>query len=421
MNSPSIDEDFDWIIYGGRVIDPANRVDGIRDIAIRDGKICAVAKRIYPGASHHVYDATDKIVTPGLIDLHVHGYDLVTPLGIPVDHYCLRRGVTTAVDAGSAGCSTFAGLRGYVVERSITRVLAFLNISCAGLAFGGLGGDENTPGELDLLKLVSVQACVDCIQAHRDTIVGVKLRLSDSCAGEGANEDEAYSRAIEAATAVQLPLMVHHSFSTIPLEDCPGKMRQGDIYTHTYHGFPSTIIDSVTKEVHPAVISSRANGVLFDLGHGQGAFSWTVAEICAQSQFWPDTISSDLHSGTCEGPAYDLPTVMSRILHVGLPLYQVIERVTIAPARAIGWDDRIGTLGIGREADVTVMSVESVNLELEDCQSQLRQVSRRLVPQQVWRAGVAYQTTKPRLLPNPETITAQRRWWDRLEVRDLTH
>jgi len=409
---------YDWLIAGGRVVDPAGGVDRVADIALAGGRIAALQERIEPAEAERVYDAAGKIVTPGLIDLHIHAYQHVTPLGIDVDHYCLGRGVTTAVDAGSAGCSTFAGFRAFAAARSRTRLLAFLNISCAGLAFAGLGGDEETPGELDLLTLAAVRGCVDCIEANRDLIVGVKVRLSDSCAAGGANEPESFRRAAEAAAAVDLPLMVHHSFSTVPLEDCPGHLRAGDIYTHMFHGFPSTIVDSATRRVHSVCREARARGVLFDLGHGQGAFNWTVGEVCVGEGFWPDTISTDLHSGTCEGPAYDMPTVLTRLLHLGLPLEEVIRRATIAPARAIGWQDRIGTLGVGREADVTVLSLEPVEVELEDCQSQMRPVSRRLVPRAVWRSGEQGTVTEPACWPNPSTIVAQRKWWHRLEVRD---
>jgi len=409
---------YDLIIRGGRVIDPANQLDEALNICICDGRISAITRSIEAELADETYDATGKIVTPGLVDLHVHGYHLATPLGIPVDHYCLGRGVTTAVDAGSAGCSTFPGFRAFAIDRVKTRLLAFLNISCGGLAFGGLGGDVSVPGELDLLKLASVRGCVECIEQNRDVLVGVKIRLSASIADEGRNEAEAYRRALEASRELHLPLMVHHALSTVSIDDCPGCMRAGDIYTHTYHGFTSTIVDTATRKPHRSVLESRNRGVLFDIGHGQGSFNWTVAEICAQERFWPDTISTDLHSGTCEGPAYDMPTVMSRLLHLGMPLREVIARSTCAPAKAIGWEDRAGTLGVGREADISVFSLQAVEIDLEDCQSQLRRIHQRLVPQAVWRAGVAYPITHPQRFPNPETVQAQRAWWPQLQIRD---
>lgn len=407
----------DWIIAGGRVMDPSHGVDARLDLCIRDGHISLLTRSARAETFDRRFDARGLLVVPGLIDLHMHGYEHVTPLGINVDHYCLGRGVTTAVDTGSAGCSTFEGFRTYACRPSRTRLLALLNISCAGLAFAGLGGDKATPGELDLLELADLEGCIECVNANRDLIAGVKVRLSASLADEGRNEAEAFRRALAAARAVRLPLMVHHTLSTVSLADCPGKMAAGDIYTHTYHGFRSTIIRSDGR-LDPAVRAARERRVRFDLGFGQGSFNWTVAELCVQQGFWPDTISSDLHSGTCEGPAYDLPTVMTKLLHLGLPLAEVIRRTTLEPARAIGWADRIGSLGVGREADVTVLSLDRVDTELEDCQSQLRRVRQRLRPRAVWRAGAPGSITSPARWPNPASIARQRAAWDLLEVRD---
>ena len=410
-------EKFDWIIKGGRVIDPASDTDGVFDVAINAGRIAKVHKALDAGSAEQVYDAGSRLVTPGLIDLHVHGYHLVTPLGIDVDHYCLGRGVTTAVDAGSAGCDVFAGFRAFAAERFRTRLLAFLNISRTGLTFAGPAGGD-VPGELETLKLVSSRDCIDCIESNRDLLVGVKVRLSSTLADRGRNEPEAYRSAQEAAAEAGLPLMVHHSFSTVPLDECPGRMAPGDIYTHVYHGYDTTIIDPATRRVHPAVHAAHENGVLLDIGHGMGAFNWTVGEICKEEELWPDTISTDMHSLTCEGPAYDMPTVMTRLLHLGMPLQEVIRSSTIDAARAIGWEDRIGTLGRGREADIAVLGLEEVDMELEDCHGQMRRIGQRLVPHAVWRAGEPGQITEPRHWPNQKQIEAGKEWWDRLVIRD---
>ncbi len=411
-------EPHDWIIEGGRLIDPANHIDGPMDVCIKAGHISLVAGSTGGETSKQRFDARGMLVVPGLIDLHMHGYEHVTPLGVAVDHYCLGRGVTTAIDAGSAGCSTFEGFRVFASQPSRTRLLAFLNISCAGLAFALLGGDRVTPGELDLLDLADLEGCVDCVNANRDLIVGIKIRLSESLANRGRNEAEAYRRALEAARAVRLPLMVHHTLSTVALSDCPGQMGPGDIYTHTYHGYRSTIIRSSNGRLDPEVRRAREQGVLFDVGFGQGSFNWTVAELSAQQGFWPDTTSTDLHSGTCEGPAYDLPTVMTKLLHLGLPLPEVVRSATSEPAKAVGWADRIGSLAVGREANVTVLSLDAIDLELEDCQSQMRRVRERLTPRAVWRSGVLGKITSPTQWPNPATIARQRKAWDHLEVRD---
>lgn len=409
---------YDWLIQQGRVIDPANGINEVRDLAVAGGSIAASAAKLDPSCAKSVFDASGMIVTPGLIDLHVHGYQHATPLGVDPDHYFLGRGVTTAVDAGSAGSDTFAGLREFLMKCCQTRLLAMLHISSCGLSFAGLGGDEDVPGELDLIRLANVDRCVGCVEANRDVIVGIKVRLSDSIADNGRNEREAYARALDAARQTRLPLMVHHTISTVSMEDCPGKLVAGDIYTHTYHGYPSSIIDATTRLLEPSVLAARKNGVLFDTGHGAGSFAWTVAELAAQAGFWPDTISTDLHKESYQGPAYDLPTVMSRMLHLGMPLNGIIAASTINPARAIGWSDRIGTLGVGRGADITVLRIDDVNIELEDAGAQMRTIKRLLVAKAVWREGRRGRITRPRALPNPESIQTRKMWRDRLAVHD---
>ena len=408
---------FDWLITNGRVIDPSQELDQVTNLAIAGGKISALGDAIESSEASYVHDAKGQIVTPGLVDLHIHGYEHVTPLGINVDHFCLGRGVTTAVDAGSAGCDTFDGFRHFASERCQTRLLAFLHISRAGLAFSSrTGGDD--PGELETLKLVHSQDCIDCVESNRDILVGVKIRLSSSIADEGRNEAEAYARAREAARALSLPLMTHHNFSSVPLQDCPGAMDCGDIYTHCFHGYPNTIINPDSKALFESVIAARERGVLFDIGHGMGSFSWPVAELCAQQQFWPDTISTDIHSLNMDGPVYDLPTVMTRMLRVGMPISEVIRATTINPAKSIGWDDRIGSLAIGRDADITILELEDSSIQLEDCHAQLRTLEKRLIPKAVWRAGSKGEITAPSRLPNRDTYQAAIDWQSKLIIRD---
>ena len=411
--------EFDWLIRGGRVIDPANGVDGPFDVGISNGRIAAVGADLDSGSARNIYDAGGKLVTPGLVDLHTHTYHLATPLGIDPDHYCLGRGVTTAVDTGSAGCDTFPGFRAFSVERFRTRILAFLNISRAGLAVGG-ATDKDAAGELESAKFIHAEDCAACIRANRDILIGVKVRLSASIADKGRNEALAYREAREAAAAAGTPLMVHHTFSTVPLQDAPGEMRRGDVYTHCYHGYESTIIDPQTRAIHPSVTEARERGVLFDIGHGMGAFNWTVAEICAAMGFWPDAVSTDMHSLTCEGPGYDLPTVMSKLLHVGMPLNEVVRASTVTAAASIGWQDRVGTLGVGREADVAVLSLNEVDVDLEDCQGQTRRLSRRLEAEAVWRAGEPAAITRPEEWPNPVNAEKARAGWPQLLIRDDT-
>ena len=384
-----------------------------------------------------MFDATGLVVTPGLVDIHAHLYEHVTPLGVDPDATCLARGVTTAVDAGSAGASTLQGLIEYGIKPRRTRVLAFLHATLHGLASAGCSGG-GVGGELDSLKQVSVEQAVAAAKAHPEVVVGFKVRLSADCAMDGAHEAEAYRRALEMSSATGLPLMVHHTFSTVPLgglEGCPGGLRKGDIYTHTLHGFESNIMEPVDAapageeggkrpfsspdwKIHPAVHEARRRGVIFDVGHGQGSFNWRMGEIAAAEGFWPDTISSDLHSGNKEGPLYDLPTAMTRFITLGRSLQEVIRAATATPAAAIGWEDRIGSLGIGREADVAVFRLEACDVMLEDCQSQRRRCTQRLVPAAVWRAGERVAVTQPARFPNEESIMSNRPSWDGLVVRD---
>ena len=191
---------------------------------------------------------------------------------------------------------------------------------------------------------------------------------------------------------------------------CPGSLRKGDIYTHTFHPYPSTIIDTSSRKIIEDVHKARRKGVLFDVGHGQGSFSWTVAEICAREDFWPDIISSDLHSGNAGGPAYDLPTVMSKLLHVGMPLYEVIKATTSAPAAAIGRSNVLGTLSPGSTADVAVFELRDVDIKLEDCQGKIREVRKFLAPVAVWREGRRCAVTQPDPFPNPNNTTDNSLW-----------
>ncbi len=410
-------EKIDWLIRGGRVIDPSQEFDRVADVAIREQRIVGISDQFHPDQAEQTFDARGLIITPGLIDLHIHGYQHVTPLGIDVDHYCLGRGVTTAVDAGSAGCDTFPGFREYAVARSRTRLLAFLHISRAGLAFATRTGSDD-PGELETLKLIHTEDCIACLEANRDVLVGVKIRLSSSIANQGANEAESYRRAQAAAAAASLPLMTHHNFSSVSLEDCPGKLRSGDIYTHCFHGYPSTILQAENRQLEGAVLAARDRGVLMDIGHGMGSFSWPVAEAAISQGFLPDTISTDIHQLNLEGPVYDLPTCMSRLLQAGMSLDQVIAAVTSAPARAIGWEDRIGTLRPGAEADITALALEDSALELEDCHAQLRTLHQVFEPRAVWRAGQSAAITHPQQRPNPATYDTAIAWRDKLVIRD---
>ena len=224
-----------------------------------------------------------------------------------------------------------------------------------------------------------------------------------------------------------------HYFPTLPVyfphvEDdgtvlsCPGSLKNGDIRTHTFHGFPGTVINTSLSppSLHRSILHSQTRGIYQDVGHGQGSFSWTVAEICAKDGFWPDTISSDLHRGNIHGPAYDLPTVMSKFLAVGMPLYDVISSVTINPAQAIKKEGSVGSLSPGRCADVTVLRLSDCDVMLKDSQQQMRRVTQRLVPVAVWRAGERVAVKEQSHWPNKDAkyLAHLREEWEHLLVKD---
>jgi dihydroorotase len=217
--------------------------------------------------------------------------------------------------------------------------------------------------------------------------------------------------------------MTHHALSSVDLSGCPGRLAKGDIYTHTYHGWASTItpvaggtVGSGRLAVHEACLAARRGGVIFDVGHGAGAFNWRVAEMACGENFFPDVISTDLHMENCHGPVYDLATVMTKFLHLGMPLGDVICATTWAAAKAIRWEDRIGSLSPGLCADITVIGVEEVDVMLEDCHRQKRNVRQRIVPRAVWRAGVRFPIALPEVWPNPHSGREQH--LRDLEVRD---
>lgn len=247
-------------------------------------------------------------------------------------------------------------------------------------------------GECDSLNQVNVQQNIDCIKANSDDIVGIKVRLAEAVCDDGKNEIEVYKRALKASELSGKPLMVHHAFSSIPVRPttlgcltCPGSLKLGDVYTHTYH---SIIVEK--GKVSSEYIKARSKGVIFDLGHGGGSFDWDVASACAKEKFWPDIISTDLHTSSIYGPAYDLSTVMSKLLYLGMPLYEVIKAVTWTPAKAMKMDDYIGALSPGMVADVTLLKYLDSELKMEDCHQQIKILTKQLKPCLTWRDGMKY-------------------------------
>ena len=379
---------YDLLIKGATLVDPAQGIRAKRDVAFEGRRVAAVGEDIPSAEAERTVDAGGLYVMPGLIDLHVHVFEGVSFLGIPPDPTCLARGVTTVVDAGSAGADTFLGFRKYVIEASATRILAQLNISSQGML-------SRAVGELDEIKWASVPRALEVIEANRDLILGVKVRLTrNSIVGESAGLLPLH-HAREAADAAGLPIMVHPQGAWCSsLDEILAVMREGDILTHSFHGSTHGILDDDGK-VRRTVQEARKRGVIFDIGHGAGSFSWRTAELALAQGFPPNTISSDLHKGSVNGPVYDLATTVSKFLHLGLSLEEAITRVTVVPAQVVGLADRIGTLAVGAWGDAAVFELEQGSFPMVDCQRETRMVGQRLIPRVVIKDGAVYNGDAP--------------------------
>ncbi len=375
---------YDLVIKGGRVVDPAQGLSEERDVAISGNKITRVAKTIAATDARQVLNARDKIVTPGLIDIHVHVYDGVAPLGIPADPNCIAKGVTTVVDAGSAGAHTFPGFRRYVINVVDTRVYALLNISVVGQSSYST---DNPYGELLDLRFANPKLAIQTIEKNRDVILGVKVRLTRNIAGD--HDLEALKLAREAADAVRLPLMVHIGGTFSPLKDILAMLSKGDVVTHCFRGGEGGILDA-TGRVLPEVRAAVERGVHLDVGHGAGSFSFDTAEKALKQELFPGTISSDLHHYNVNGPVFDLATTLSKFLHLGLTLDQVIERAATNPANTFRFANGLGTLREGAVADVAVFDLSEGNFEFFDTLGQNRLGHRKLLPVATVKAGRIY-------------------------------
>ena len=374
---------YDLLLKGGTVVDPAQGIHARQDVAFAAGKVAAVAADLPVTAARQVVDCRDRLVAPGMIDLHVHVFWGVSHLGIEPDAHCIAKGVTTAVDAGSAGADTFPGFRKYVIDVSATRLFAQLNISTQGML-------SPEVGELDDLRFVNVPRAITMMDANRDVILGVKVRLTKDAIVSKAAGLRPLSLAREAADAVELPIMVHPQVAWCDsIDDILAVMRKGDIMTHCYHGMSHGILDE-QGNVRDAVLDAMARGVIFDVGHGAGSFSWRTAEQALAQGVLPQTISSDLHHYNVNGPVYDLATTVSKFLYLGLSVDEALRRVTATPAAVIHMADQIGTLKVGAWGDAVVFERVYGPFELRDSYGEIRTGSEQLRPVTVVRAGVLY-------------------------------
>jgi dihydroorotase len=370
---------YDLVLKGGRLIDERNGLDGQYDIAVKGGRIAAVAPVIEAGAVK-LRNVAGCIVAPGLIDIHTHVYHKATSLSVDPGFIARRSACTTLIDAGSAGAGNYDGFRDYVMAHSPYRILAFLNISFPGI----FGFDKDVAiGEATLREMLPVHRCVDKIEANRDRLIGVKVRIGGIVTdklGLGALE-----LALEAAHAVDLPLMTHIGPPPPSYSDVVDMLRPGDILTHCYRPDPNSAVGPDGR-ILDAVLAARERGVLFDIAHGMGAFGYDTAEAALRDGFKPDLISSDVHVVAVEGPGYDLLHTMSKLLNCGLSLAEVIGMSTNRPALAVRRPE-LGHLGVGAPADITVLRQYQSDYIFQDVVGTRRQGSTLLQPEAVYLDG----------------------------------
>lgn len=392
---------YDLVITGGHVVDGASDLDGPAQVAIKDGRIAAVAERL---PEHHAdarLDLNGEIVCAGLIDLHVHVYEWGTNFGLAADEAGIDSGVTTVVDQGSAGAWTVGGFNAHVVQAAATDVRAFLSINVAGALKGGTEGDTlHNPG------MAKVDALVEAATAYPNLVKGIK------CHGEpGALSHwgtAVLEQAVAAGDAAGLPLYTHTG-ELFPVDECnrptPAEvlrrvvdvLRPGDTLAHVYSNAPGGIMGQA-EQVPAIVFEARDKGLRFDIGHGIN-FCFSIARKMMAAGILPDTISSDLHGDfnsyhDDSKLDYSLCGAMTKLWALGLPLTEVIERVTAAPARLLNESHEIGTLAVGSRADITVLERVQGPWQLRDTQNEILEVTERLVPSNVMRAGALSQPSR---------------------------
>ncbi len=349
------------------------------DVAFSNGKVLAVGDGL-GGTGSAVRDVSGLIVTPGLIDLHTHVYWGGTSLGIDAEQFARTSGVTTCVDTGSAGPGNFAGFRKHVIEPSQIRILAYLHVSFAGIyAFS----NRVMVGESHDLRLMAPRDAVEVAQANKDLIIGIKVRIGRVASGPSGIAP--LDIALEVADETGLPMMVHIDEPPPSYEAVVGRLRPGDVLTHCYRPFPNAPIDRM-GHVKPAVVAARERGVLFDVGHGKGSFSWKTARAMMAAGFPPDTISSDVHMLCINGPAYDQVTTMSKFLCLGMDLNTIVASSTVNAARALRRPE-LGSLKPGSVGDASVLIVRSGRFGYEDVLGEVVTGERKIVPEGIVVGG----------------------------------
>tara|TARA_A100001011_G_C14255403_1_gene819817 strand:+ start:307 stop:1461 length:1155 start_codon:yes stop_codon:yes gene_type:complete len=352
-------ENFDLILKDGHIIDPSQEFNSQADVGLHNGTIKKIQKNLDTSMAKQVIDVSNCIVTPGLIDLHTHVYWGGTSLGVNAENFCRKSAVTTAVDTGSTGPGNFAGFKTHVIEKSEVNILAFLHISHAGIfAFS----PRVMVGESEDISLMDPKTAIEVIEKNRDYIIGVKVRLGKNTSGKNGIAPLKFAKNV--AKETKLPLMVHIDDAPPSYSEVLNQMRPLDILTHCFRPLPNAPINS-NKKILPAVLAARERGVLFDVGHGMGSFSFAVTKSMLSEKFFPDTISSDIHAMCIDGPAHDLVTTMSKFLNLGMPIYDIIKSCTLNASLAINRTE-LGNLRLGSVGNISILKIQQGNFNFFD-------------------------------------------------------
>ncbi len=399
---------YDLLLRGGHLIDPKNGINQTRDVAIAGGKVAAVAAKIDPADAFKTIDVSGLYVTPGLIDIHVHVYtgtgernSYAGDNSVSPDGFTLRVGVTTVADAGCAGWRNIDDFKSRIIDRSRTRVLAFLNIVGHGMRGGAFEQD---------LQDMEAKPTAEAALRHKGVVIGIKT------AHYAGPEWLPVERAVEAATAANIPVMVDFGSDKTErpvAELVTKKLRPGDIYTHVYSGLRRELDEQ--GKVNPGLWEGRKRGVVFDVGHGGGSFAWRIVVPAIKEGFAPDSISTDLHIGSMNAGMKDMLSVMSKFLALGMSLPDVVRKSTWNPAREIK-QDGLGHLSVGALADVAVLKLETGSYGYVDSFGGKLKAKQRLACELTLRDGRVIYDTNGLARPDWETLpkgyrsTGDRRW-----------
>lgn len=357
------------VLKGGRIIDPAQGLDTVADIAFAGGKVAAIGPEL---RGQDIRDVAGKIVCPGLIDLHTHVYWGGTSLGVAAEPLARSGAVATFVDAGSAGPGNFHGFRKHVIEPSPVRILPYLNVSFPGIyAFS----KPVMVGECADLRLLDLRECRRVARENADLIVGIKVRVGKVAGGD--NGIMPLDMAIEVAEDLGLPVMAHLDNPPPARKEVLARLRKGDVLTHCFRPFPNAPARADGR-VREEVLEARARGIIFDIGHGGGSFGFATTRAMLAAGFLPDVISSDVHAVSIEGPAFDLLTTMSKFFCLGLDLPTVVRLSATNPAKAVGRGD-LGTLAVGAIGEASVIEIATGRFDYVDSIGEIHTGDRRLL------------------------------------------